>query len=98
MNPIFIAAVPLLLVIAGMVLNSVELSFDQPPTSMEQDPAKKAAAEKEDYRRFFDSQRRRAVTRQNRVGQYGWLLIAAIIGSFIWLYMATVKSTTVTTQ
>ena len=98
MNPIFIVAVPLVLVIAGMVLNSVGLSFDQPPSSMELDPAKKAAAEKEDYRRFFDSQRSRAVTRQKRVGQYAWLLIAAIIGSFIWLYKATVKTTTLATQ
>jgi len=98
MNPLFIAAIPLVLVIAGMVLNSVGLSFDQPPSSTEQDAAKKAAAEKEDYRRFFDLQRKRAVTRQNRVGQYGWLLIAAIIGSSIWLYKATVKTTTLATQ
>ena len=98
MNPLFIAAIPLVLVIAGMVLNSVGLSFDQPPSSMEQDPIKKAAAEKEDYRRFFDLQRSRAVTRQKRVGQYAWLLIAAIIGSFIWLYKATVKTTTLATQ
>ena len=38
------------------------------------------------------------MTRQNRVGQYAWLLIIAIIGSFIWLYMDTVKKTTVLTQ
>jgi hypothetical protein len=98
MNPIFIVAIPLVLVIVGMVLNSVGLAFDQPPTSSEQDPAKRAAAEREDYRRFFDSQRRQAMTRQKRVGQYGWLLMAAIIGSFIWLYMYTVKKTTVSTQ
>ena len=98
MNPIFIVAVPLVLVIVGMVLNSIGLSFDQPPSSAEQDPAKRSAAEKEDYRRFFDLQRRRAVKRQKRVGQYAWLLIAAIIGSFIWLYMATVKTTTIATR
>src|ERR1044071_335880 len=98
MNPLFIAAIPLVLVIAGMVLNSVGLSFDQPPSSTEQDAAQKAAAGKEDYRRFFDLQRSRAVTRQKRVGQYGWLLIAAIIGSSIWLYKATVKTTTLATQ
>ena len=98
MNPIFIVAIPLVLVIAGMVLNSIGLAFDQPPSSPEQDPAKRAAAEKEDYRRFFDLQRRQAVTRQKRVGQYGWLLVFAIIGSSIWFYMSTVKETTVSTQ
>jgi hypothetical protein len=94
----FIVAIPLVLVIVGMVLNSIGLSFDQPPTSTEQDPGKRAAAEKEDYRRFFDRQRSRAVKRQQRVGQYAWLLMAAIIGSFIWLYMYTVNKTTVATQ
>jgi hypothetical protein len=98
MNPLFIVAIPLVFVIVGMVLNSIGLSFDQPPSSAEQDPAKKSAAEKEDYRRFFDLQRRRAVKRQNRIGQYAWLLMAAIIGSFIWLYMDTVKKTTIATQ
>lgn len=36
--------------------------------------------------------------RQKRVGQYAWLLMIAIIGSFIWLYMYTVNKTTVATQ
>jgi hypothetical protein len=98
MHPILIVAIPLVLVIVGMVLNSIGLSFNQPPTSVEQDPAKRAAAEGEAYRRFFDLQRSRAVTRQKRVGQYAWLLIAAIIGSFIWLYKYTVKTTTATSQ
>jgi hypothetical protein len=98
MNPLFIVAIPLVLVIVGMVLNSIGLSFDQPPSSPEQDPAKRAAAESEAYRRFFDLQRSRAVKRQARVGQYAWLLMAAIIGSFVWLYMYTVDKTTVETQ
>jgi hypothetical protein len=98
MNPMFIVAIPLLLVIVGMVLNSFDLGFNQPPSSAEQDPAKRAAAEADSYRRFFDLQRKRAVTRQKRVGQYAWLLIIAIIGSFIWLYMYAVKKTTATTQ
>jgi hypothetical protein len=93
-----IVAIPLVLVIVGMILNSIGLSFDQPPSSAEQDPAKRAAAEKQDYRRFFDLQRSRAVKRQKRVGQYAWLLMVAIIGSFIWLYMYTVKKTTIETQ
>ena len=98
MNPMLIFAIPVVLVIVGMVLNSIGLSFDQPPSSAEQDPAKRAAAEEEAYRRFFDLQRRQAVKRQNRIGQYAWLLMAAIIGSFIWLYMYTVTKTTATTQ
>ena len=98
MNPMFIVAIPLLLVIVGMVLNSFDLGFNQPPSSVEQDPAKRAAAEEQAYRRFFDLQRRQAVKRQNRIGQYAWLLMAAIIGSFIWLYMYTVTKTTATTQ
>ncbi len=39
MHPMFIVAIPLVLVIVGMVLNSIGLSFDQPPSSPEQDPA-----------------------------------------------------------
>ena len=98
MHPMFIVAIPLVLVIVGMVLNSFGLSFDQPPSSAEPDLEKRAAAEKEDYRRFFDRQRSQAVKRQKRVGQYAWLLIIAIIGSFIWLYIYTVNKTTVATQ
>ena len=98
MNPMFIVAIPLVLVIVGMILNSIGLSFDQPPGSAEQDPVKRAAAEAEAYRRFFDLQRRQAVKRQNRIGQYAWLLIIAIIGSFIWLYLYTVNKTILTTQ
>ena len=98
MHPMFIVAIPLVLVVVGMVLNSIGLAFNQPPSSSEQDPAKRAAMEKEDFRRFFDLQRRQAVKRQTRVGQYAWLLMIAIIGSFIWLYNYTVNKTTVATQ
>ena len=98
MNPLLMIAIPLGLVILGMVLNSIGLSYDQPPSSAEQDPAKRAAAEGETYRRFFDVQRKRAVARQKRVGQYAWLLMAAIVGSFIWLYMYTVDKTSLATQ
>ncbi|MDP2602001.1 MAG: hypothetical protein Q8S00_05340 [Deltaproteobacteria bacterium] len=86
------------MVIVGMVLNSIGLSFDQPQGSTEQDPAKRAAIEGEAYRRFFDLQRSRAVKRQQRIGQYAWLLIIAIIGSSIWLYMYTVNKTALTSQ
>ena len=98
MHPMFIIAIPLVLLIVGIVLNSIGLGFNQPPSSAEQDPEKRAAAEKEDYRRFFDLQRRQAVKRQTRVGQYAWLLMIAFIGSFIWLYMHTVNQTTLTTR
>jgi hypothetical protein len=98
MNPMLIVAIPLVVVIVGMVLNSIGLSFDQPPSSAEQDPAKRAATEAETFRRFFDTQRRGAIQRQKRIGQYCWLLLATIIGSFIWLYNYTVTKTIATTQ
>ena len=98
MNPLLIIAIPLGLVILGMILNSFDLGFDQPPSSPEQDPVKRLTAEKESYRQFFDRQRKRAVTRQKRVGQYGWLLMAVLIGAFIWLYMDTVNKTSLSTR
>jgi hypothetical protein len=98
MNPLLIIAIPLGLVILGMILNSFGLSFAHPPTSAEQDPAKRLAAEKESYRKFFDLQRTQSMTRQKRVGQYGWLLLAAIIGSFIWLYTDTVSKTSLSSR
>jgi hypothetical protein len=76
-----------------MILNSIGLSFDQPPSSPEQDPVKRSIADREAFRQFFDGQRRRAITRQSRVKHYGWLLIVATIGSFIWLYMDTTNKT-----
>jgi hypothetical protein len=98
MNPLLIIAVPLGLVILGMILNSFDLGFDQPPSSSEQDPVKRLTAEKESYRQFFDRQRKRAVMRQKRVGQYGWLLMAVFIGAFTWLYMDTVSKTSLSSR
>jgi hypothetical protein len=98
MNPLLIISIPLGLVILGMILNSIDLRFDQPPSSPEQDPAKRLTAEKESYRQFFDRQRKRAVTRQKRVGQYGWLLMAVFIGAFIWLYMDTMNKTSLSSR
>jgi hypothetical protein len=98
MHPLLIIAIPLGLIILGMILNSFGLGFDQPPSSPEQDPIKRLTAEKESYRQFFDRQRKRAVTRQKRVGQYGWLLMAAFIGAFIWLYMDTVNKTSLSSR
>jgi hypothetical protein len=94
MNPLLLIAIPVVLVIIGMVLNSIGLSFDQPPSSAEQDPAKRLVAEREAYRQFFDRQRVGALKRQKRIGQYAWLVLVVIIGSFIWLYLDTVNKTT----
>jgi hypothetical protein len=98
MNPLFIVAVPLGLVILGMILNSWDLGYNQPPSSPEQDPVKKLTAEKESYRKFFDLQRSRSITRQKRVGQYGWLVMASFIGAFIWLYSDTVSKTSLSSR
>src|SRR5262252_2514841 len=98
MNPLLIIAIPLGLVVLGMILNSIGLAYDQPPSSPEQDPVKRLTAEKEAYRKFFDLQRSRSIKRQKRVGQYGWLLIAAFTGAFIWLYMDTVNKTSLSSR
>ena len=98
MNPVLIIAVPLGLVILGMILNSWDLGFNQPPSSPEQDQVKKLTAEKESYRKFFEQQRSRSVKRQKRVGQYGWLLLVTFIGAFIWLYADTVTKTSLSSQ
>ena len=98
MNPLFIIAVPLGLVILGMILNSWDLGFNHPASSPEQDTVKKLTAEKESYRKFFDQQRSRSVKRQKRVGQYAWLVMASFIGAFIWLYADTVNKTSLSSR
>jgi hypothetical protein len=98
MNPLLLIAIPVGLVILGMILNSFGLAYDQPPSSQEQDPTKRLAAEKETYRKFFNLQRSRSVTRQKRVGQYAWLVMASFIGAFIWLYMDTVNKTSLSSR
>jgi len=90
MNPLWVLAIPLALVVIGMVLNSVGLSFDQPPSSTEQDPARRLEAERQAYQGLFNDQRKRALTRQKRVGQYAWLVLIAFIGAFWWMYADTV--------
>ena len=98
MNPLLIIAIPLGLVIVGMILNSLDLGFVQPPSSPEQDPVKRLTAEKESYRKFFDLQRSRSLKRQKRVGQYAWLVMAAFVGAFIWLYTDTVTKTNLSSR
>lgn len=98
MNPALIVAIPLGVVIIGMILNSWDLGFNQPPSSTEQDPLKRLTAEKESYRKFFDAQRSRSVKRQKRVGQFGWLVMACFVGAFIWLYADTVNKTSLSNR
>jgi hypothetical protein len=98
MNPLLIIAIPLGLVILGMILNSVPLSFDQPASSPEQDPTRRLEAERQAYRKFFDLQRSRFLKRQKRVGQYAWLVMACFIGAFIWLYADTANKTSLSSQ
>ena len=98
MNPLLIIAIPVGLVILGMILNSIGLAYDQPPSSPEQDPVKRLVAEKESYRKFFDLQRSRSIKRQKRVGQYGWLVMASFVGAFIWLYADTVNKTSLSSR
>ena len=93
MNPVLIIAIPLVLIIIGMILNGLDLGFDQPASSSEQDPEKRLAVERESNRKFFERQRNRAVKRQKRIGQYGWLLLVVFVGAFIWLYVDTVNKT-----
>ena len=98
MNPALIVLIPVGLIILGMILNSIGLAYDQPPSSPEQDPIKKLTAEKESYRKFFDLQRSRSTKRQTRVGQYAWLVLIAVIGASIWLYSDTVNKTGLATR
>lgn len=98
MNSLLIIAIPLALVIPGMILNSTGLSYDQPASSPEQDPIKKLTAEKDAYRKFFDLQRSRPLKRQKRISQYSWLVIAGFIGAFIWLYTDTVNKTSLSSR
>jgi hypothetical protein len=98
MNPFLVIAFPLVLVIVGMILNSIGLSFDQPASSPEQDPTKRMAAERQAYRDLFDLQRTRSLKRQKRVGQYAWLVLVAFIVSHLWMYFDTVTRTTAWNQ
>ena len=98
MNTFLLFAIPSVLVIIGMILNNLKLAYDQPESSPEQDPAKRLAAEREAYRKFFDLQRTRFLKRQKRVGQYAWLVLAAFVVSSLWIYFDTVNKTTALKQ
>jgi len=94
MNPLLVISIPLVLLIVGMILNNFGLSFDQPASSSEQDPAKRLEAERHANRDFFYLQKTQSLKRQSRVGQYAWLLLVAFIASHLWMYFDTVNKTT----
>jgi hypothetical protein len=98
MNPLLVFAIPIVLLIIGMILNNIGLSFDQPASSSEQDPARRLDAERQSYRKFFDQQRTMFLKRQARVGQYAWLVLLAFVVSSGWIYFDTVNKTTLSTQ
>lgn len=98
MNPLFLIAAPLVLIIVGMILNGLALSFDQPASSTEGDPAKKFAADRQAFRSFFDLQRKQALKRQQRVGQYGWLVLIVSVVASAWMYFDTVNKTAALNQ
>ena len=98
MNPLLLIAIPMVLLTIGMMLNSFRISFDQPATLPEQDPAKRMAAERQAYRDLFALQKTRSLKRQQRVGQYAWLVLAAFAVSSGWLYFDTVNKTTALKQ
>ncbi len=98
MHPIFVIAIPLALVVIGMILNGIGLSFDQPESSQEQDLAKKSEADRQAYRKLFDRQRTASLKRQKRVGQYAWLVLIVFIAAFWWMYLDTVNKTAALSQ
>jgi hypothetical protein len=98
MNPLFLIAAPLVLIIIGMILNGLALSFDQPVSSTEEDPARRLSAERQLYRSFFDQQRKQALKRQQRVGQYAWLVLIVSVVASAWMYFDTVNKTAALNQ
>ena len=98
MNPLFLIAAPLVLIILGMILNGLALSYDQPVASTEEDPAKRVAAERQAFRAFFDLQRKQALKRQARTGQYAWLVLIVSVIASAWMYFDTVNKTAALNQ
>ena len=98
MNPLILIAAPLVLIIIGMILNGIALSFDQPASSTEEDPARRLSAERQSYRSFFDLQRKQSLKRQQRVGQYAWLVLIVSVVASAWMYFDTVNKTAALNQ
>jgi hypothetical protein len=80
------------------VLNSFLIVHDQPAFSLEEDPTRKLAAERNANYHFFQLQRTRLLKRQKRVGQYGWVVLMVVIASSWFLYSNAVRATTVSKQ
>ena len=91
-------AIPMALIVIGIVLNSFYIVHDQPEFSLEEDPVLKLAAERRANYRFFQLLRVRTLKRQKTVGRYGWLVLAAFIASSWLLYSYAVKATTASKQ
>ena len=98
MSPVFVIIIPLALTIIGIALNSFYIVHDQPEFSLEEDPVNKLADERRATHHFFHLQRVRLLKRQQRVGRYAWLVLAVFIASSWWLYVNTVKATTMSKQ
>jgi hypothetical protein len=98
MNPFLVIGIPLVLIIVGMILNSLGSKIEEPVSSVEESPAKRLEADRKTYRKVFDLHKFRYTKRQQRVGQYAWLLLFAFIASHLWMYFDTVNRATAWTQ
>jgi len=88
----------MVLILIGILLNSLHIVHDQPQYSLEDDPTHQLAAERHANYHFFHLQRARILKRQKRVGQYAWLVLGMFIASSWLLYEETVKLTAVSKQ
>ena len=73
MHPLLLVAIPVGLVILGMILNSIDLGFSQPPSSTESDPVKKLTAEKSPtVNSLIFRETGRSSARSGSVSMVGW--------------------------
>lgn len=86
------------LMVIGLFVNSFHIVHDQPEFSLEEDPVRKLAAERQANYRFLQLQRSRTLRRQKRVGRYGWVVLTVFVVSSWWLYSYTVKATAASKQ
>jgi hypothetical protein len=98
LSPLSVVAIPLVLILIGIIWNSFSIVHDQPEFSLEEDPVNKLAAERRATYQVLQLQRARILKRQKRIGRYGWLVLGVFIASSWFLYSATVKATTVSKQ
>lgn len=98
MSSLWVIIIPVALIALGILLNSFHIVHDQPEFSSEEDPIHKLAAERQANYHFFKHQRARLLTRQKRVGRYGWLVLAVSVASSWFLYSDAVRTTTASKQ